>query len=220
MYTDDDGLNGRNPWLGVEVRHLAALTAVAREGSFRGAADSLGYVQSAVSQQVAYLERVVGHKLFERRSGAPPALTSAGELLLGHAEEIVARLGAARADLQASEGLRTESVRLGTLECTTSGVLPAMLTALHQGSPDTDIQVIQGDHSDDLIRLILDDEVDLAFVRGDELPPSVESVRLLSDPIVLVRSAGALPADDDIESLGLIRHRMMSDFEPRLREAG
>src|SRR3954467_96461 len=85
-------------WLGVELRHLAALQAVAREGSFGGAAVALGDSQSAVSQQIAALERIVGERLVERPGGPRPvSLTDAGKLLLGHAEGIVARLQTAPA---------------------------------------------------------------------------------------------------------------------------
>src|SRR2546430_9523073 len=95
-------INEYDQWLGVELRHLAALEAVAEEGSFGRAARRLGYTQSAVSQQIAQLEKVVGAKLVER-PGGPRAvsLTDAGRLLLRHADAIVARLAAAQADMAA-----------------------------------------------------------------------------------------------------------------------
>src|SRR5918995_7225999 len=89
-------------WLGVELRHLAALQAVAEEGSFGRAAQRLGYTQSAVSQQLAMLERIVGERLVERPGGPRPvSLTEAGELLVRHADGIMARLAAAQADVAA-----------------------------------------------------------------------------------------------------------------------
>ena len=83
-------------WLGVELRHFLALEAVAREGSFGRAAKALGYTQSAVSQQIAALERIVGQRLVERPGGPKPvSLTEAGRLLLTHADAIAARVAAA-----------------------------------------------------------------------------------------------------------------------------
>src|SRR3712207_1338653 len=88
-------------WQGVELRHLIALEAVARETSFGKAALSLGYTQSAISQQIATLERLVGEKLVDRPGGPRKvSLTEAGELLLRHAQAIVSRLAAAQADLE------------------------------------------------------------------------------------------------------------------------
>jgi molybdate transport repressor ModE-like protein len=89
----------RDRWLGVELRHLAALSAIAGEGSVRGAADELGYAQSSVSEQLATLEHVVGARLVERSPGTRPlSLTPAGELLVRHADDILARLAVARAE--------------------------------------------------------------------------------------------------------------------------
>ena len=71
----------------LELRHLVALDAVATEGTFARAAERLGYTQSAVSQQIAALERAVGEKVFDR-PGGPRAveLTPFGaELLRGDA---------------------------------------------------------------------------------------------------------------------------------------
>lgn len=73
-------------WLGLDLRHLIALKAIADEGSFGKAAERLGYTQSAVSQQIATLERIVGLRLVERPGGPRPvSMTEAGRTLLRHA---------------------------------------------------------------------------------------------------------------------------------------
>src|SRR5262249_57895493 len=104
-------------WLGVELRHLAALQAVAETGSFGGAGGKLGYTQSAISQQIATLERIVGERLVERPGGPRPVtMTEAGRVLLGHAESIVARLQAAQADLAALSAGQSGSLHVGTFQ--------------------------------------------------------------------------------------------------------
>src|ERR1700751_860154 len=99
-------MNERNGFLGLELRHLAALEAVGRTHSFGRAARELGYTQSAVSQLIAIMERIVGQKLVEPRGAQRPvSLTEAGELLHRPAAGIVAQLDAAEADMAAlSEG--------------------------------------------------------------------------------------------------------------------
>src|ERR1700758_5192319 len=104
-------------WLGVELRHFAALDAVETEGTFARAAERLGYTQSAISQQIATLEKIVGEQLIERPGGPRPVtLTDAGRLLLRHAASIVARLQAAQADLQALRTGEVGRLRVGTFQ--------------------------------------------------------------------------------------------------------
>jgi molybdate transport repressor ModE-like protein len=104
-------------WPGLELRHLLALQAVAREGSFAGAAEALGYTQSAISQQISGLERAVGQRLVERPGGRRRIwLTEAGEALLRHADAIVSHVHAAAADVEALSEGRAGRLRVGTYQ--------------------------------------------------------------------------------------------------------
>src|ERR687896_1360524 len=128
---------GSDGWLGVELRHLAALQAVADEGSFGRAAERLGYTQSAVSQQIAALERIVGQRLVERPGGPKPvSLTEAGRLLLTHADAIAARVAAAQADLTALAEGQAGTLRVGVFQSVGQRILPeVMRRVLRAGAP-------------------------------------------------------------------------------------
>ena len=80
----------------LDLRHLLALDAVATEGTFARAADRLGYTQSAISQQIASLERAVGERVFDR-PGGPRAveLTPFGAELLRGGRDLLGRVGLA-----------------------------------------------------------------------------------------------------------------------------
>jgi len=189
----------REHWFGVELRHLAALSAVAREGSFRRAAEELGYVQSAVSQQVAQLERLVGVRLVERFRGSRDVhLTDAGELLLAHAEEILARLDAARADLTAhTEGGHAGVLRVGAAQRAAAGLLPRIMRRLAQVAPELTVVPVEVGADEDLFALVEQGLVDLAFGDLPLEPGPFESVLILCDPCLLLVPAGSSLADGE-----------------------
>lgn len=95
--------SGLDSWRGVELRHLLAFQAVAAERSFCRAAAVLGYTQSAVSQQIAVLERLIGMRLLLRGRGRGGVrLTAPGEVLLMRTAELLALALQARAELGSS----------------------------------------------------------------------------------------------------------------------
>jgi DNA-binding transcriptional LysR family regulator len=214
----------RDSWLGVELRHLAALSAIERTGSFRGAADELGYVQSAVSQQVARLEEVVGARLILRSRGrARVTLTAAGKALLGHSEAIVARLTAAKADLGALVEGSAGTLRVGTCETAATLVLPPLTAVLAQRHPQLTVSARELVSWQEARDLVAEGELDLAF---DYLPLDAgpfESIELLSSPCLLLVQAGSPltrreepPTLAEIAGLSLIDHPIWR-FSPRLK---
>ncbi len=180
-----------NQWFGVEIRHFAALQAVAAERSFGRAAARLGYTQSAVSQQIATLERVVGEQLVERPGGPRPvSLTEAGALLLRHADSIVARLQAAQADLQALRAGEVGSLRVGTFQSVGARVLPAVMRRFTADWPQIDITLVELE-DDEIAAAIERGEIDVGFVLLPVEDELLDATELLRDPYVLVKPKGS-----------------------------
>ena len=218
-------------WLGVELRHLAALQAVAEERSFGRAAERLGYTQSAVSQQIQALERIVDQRLVERPGGPRRvSLTEAGELLLRHAAGIVARLQAAQADLAAFAEGSAGTLRVGTYQSVGARVLPRLLREFTEAWPSVSVQLTEWSDDGHLLGLVERGELDFSFVMLPVEEGPFEPVELMLDPHVLV-----VPADSDlarrpkppslreVAGMPLIGNRLcrsVHQVETRLRDAG
>jgi DNA-binding transcriptional LysR family regulator len=183
-------MNFRN----VELRHLAALEAVGRTHSFVAAARELGYTQSAISQQVATLERAVGQRLVERPGGPRPvALTEAGTLLLRHADAIVAQLDAAQADMAALAEGAAGPLRVGIFQSVGARILPALLRRFREAWPRVEVRVLEETNAADLLRLLEHGELDLTFADLPLHDGPFEWNEVLRDPYVLV-----VPKDDPL----------------------
>lgn len=199
----------RNEWLGVELRHLAALAAVHRTGSFRGAADELGYVQSAVSQQIARFELIVGTRLVDRTRGhATVSLTPAGELVLGHARAILAHLGAAQAELESLACDGAQTLRVGVFESVAARAVPQILRQLGERTPRLTLEV--RDPNGACANLVELGELDVAFAYLPLPDGPFECLELLSDPCALLvaadspLAAGPAPSLTELARLPLV----------------
>jgi DNA-binding transcriptional LysR family regulator len=206
---------GTDSWLGVELRHFLALEAVAREGSFGKAATALGYTQSAVSQQIATLERIVGHRLIERPGGPKPvSLTEAGGLLLTHAAAIAARVAAAQADLTALDEGQAGTLRLGVFQSVGQRILPEVMRRFFAAWPQVNVSLTESSDDLELLDLVERGDLDLTFADLPLTDGPFESVELLRDPYVLVVPAGspladraAAPTWKEMAELDLIGHK-------------
>jgi DNA-binding transcriptional LysR family regulator len=179
-------------WLGLDLRHLIALKAIADEGSFGKAAERLGYTQSAISQQIATLERIVGLRLVERPGGPRPvSLTEAGRILLRHADAIQARLLAAKADMAALEAGDAGRLRVGTFQSVGARIIPTLLRRFSETHPRVEVVLSESQNEGALLEMIERGELDLTFWTLPVIGGPYETVELLRDPYVLVVPAGS-----------------------------
>lgn len=184
---------------------LLVLITVATAGSFSGAAKRLHLTPSAVSQQVAGLERDVGAQLFERsRQGAH--LTEAGRVLLPHAEAVLNRLHDAKSEIDSLASGERGDITVGSFPTATASFVGMAIAALRRTHPGVRVQLVDGEPADSYRRLRAR-ELDLAVVfdmeswpvsrtyEGEDLgdPDDVVTVDLCSDPFFLL-----VPATHDL----------------------
>jgi DNA-binding transcriptional LysR family regulator len=198
-------------WPSLELRHLLALVAVAETGTFSRAAETLGYTQSAVSQQIGTLERIVGAPLFERPGGRRPVrLTAAGDMLLAHAQAVLARVSSAAADLRVLASGQQGELRVGTLPSIGTKVLPRLLGTFRAERPGIEIVLRESGDTADLIRVVETGDVDVTFIEiGQHDTGPLEIRPLLEDPMVFVAPAAAPEACQRVVSIADIAHLPM-----------
>jgi DNA-binding transcriptional LysR family regulator len=128
----------------LDVKRMRVLREVIARGSFSAAADTLHLSQSAVSQQVAALEKEVGMQLLERTSDGPK-LTSAGETLMGHADAVLARLDEAERELLEIAGLEGGRVRLISFPSASATVVTRAISIFRQRFPSIELELGEGE---------------------------------------------------------------------------
>jgi DNA-binding transcriptional LysR family regulator len=172
----------------LDPRRLRVLREVAARGSFAAAAEALSFTQSAVSQQVAALEREAGTRLVER-GVRPVRLTDPGRALLAHAEAVLARLDEAEQELGEIARLRRGRLRLASFPTAIATLVPRAIALFNQRHPDVDLTVID-DHGQGLIPRLARWDLDLALIYEHEALPEpdveLERTHLLEDPFDLV----------------------------------
>src|SRR5436305_1647490 len=122
----------------LDVRRLRVLKEVAAKGSFSAAAESLAYTQSAVSQQIAALEREAGLQLVER-SARGVHLTDAGRVLVRHTDTVLRGLAEAEAELEAMAGLRGGRLRLVAFPSAGASLMPEAIARFRELHPAVEI---------------------------------------------------------------------------------
>lgn len=176
----------------LDVRRLRVLREVARHGSFTAAAAALSYTPSAVSQQIAALEREAGATLVERGPRGV-TLTGPGHLLAAAADQVLGRLAAAERELQALAGLRAGLLRLGWFATAGATLMPRAIAAFQRRHPAVELDLFQGD-PDECVARLRARELELALVYQFELEPplasDLEQVDLVDDPLNVGLPAG------------------------------
>lgn len=212
----------------LSLRHLQALVAVHEQGSYRRAADHLGYSQAAITQQIAALEKALGMPVFQRHGGPRGvSLTAVGEDALEAARDLLARAGQFEARCAAMRDGTVGRLAIGTFQSVSTRLLPRILADVRSEEPGMRIDIVESDDNDDLIAHLVSGRLDVTFLIGPVVDRRVEMREVCRDPFVAMVSADHDIAGDvdlrDLEGQPLIGHQSClchEIVEDGLRAAG
>ena len=215
----------------VELRNLRAVIAVADAGSFRAAARTLGYTQSAVSHQVATLERNLDADLFTRPGGrGAVALTQAGDVVYRRALRVLGELQTLGADVATLRSGETQTLRVGTFQTATTELLPAALRVLRDHWPDVEVVLSESQANAPTLDALAAGDLDLAFLVNPDPDERIRAIPLLEDPwVILTRRDSEMasvqdPTFDLLDGVDLVawnrRWRSQVELEEAWRRRG
>jgi DNA-binding transcriptional LysR family regulator len=177
----------------LDVRRLRLLRDLARLGTIAAVAEAHAYTPSAVSQQLAALQREAGVPLIERM-GRTVRLTPAGAALTEHTETVLTALEAASAAIAAARTGLHGTIRIGAFPSAVRTLLPATLVALAHEHPGLDLMVSELDPAI-MPELLRDRRLDVALLQSydvlaDRADPAIETTPLLEENVYLATRTG------------------------------
>jgi DNA-binding transcriptional LysR family regulator len=189
-----------------DASRLRVFREVVRRGSLSAAAEALSFTQPAVSRQIAALEREAGAQLLERTPRGI-RLTEPGRILLGHAEAILDRMAAARAQVESVATLAGGRLRIGAFPTANATVVPRAIAAFARAHPDVELSLVEA-LTPEAIGQLRAGAIDVAVVT--HLPdidgPDVDVVDLVDDELLV-----ALPATHPLARKPKLRLRDLRD---------
>ncbi|MFC7618730.1 LysR family transcriptional regulator [Microlunatus sp. GCM10028923] len=199
----------------LDVRHLRILAAVADSGSMTRAAARLSYTASAVSQQMATLERQLGTPLLVRHARGV-RLTEAGQLLCRYAEQVEDQLRRAEQEVRDLVELRTGRLRLGAFVSAASRLIPDAITEFRRRHPEITLSL---DILDPLmaVEAVAARRLDLAVVFDYPPDPVLDFGDLVQEPLLDDPVLVALPPGHERSDADLVSVRELA-AEPWIRD--
>ncbi len=173
----------------VNITHLRALCEVVREGSFAAAGRRLGYTASAISQQIAGLERAAGAVLFEREAHGIRA-TTAARYVAAQGEELLMRLDDFDSLLTGLADGAHGRLRLGSFPTANRTIIPQVVASAMAANPAADLELDEG-NTGHLVTGVVEGHVDIAVVHvyalvPERWPPGLTSIELMTEDLLLV----------------------------------
>ncbi|BFM39165.1 LysR family transcriptional regulator [Synechocystis sp. LKSZ1] len=166
---------------------LRILKAIAAEGSFKRAADTLYVSQPAVSLQVQNLEKQLNVPLFDR-GGRKAQLTEAGYLLLNYGEKILTLCQETCRAIEDLQNLQGGTLIVGASQTTGTYLLPRMIGLFRQKYPDVSVQ-LQVHSTRRTSWGVANGQVDLAIIGGEvpsELQDTLQVIPYAEDELALI----------------------------------
>ena len=163
-------------------QHLRTLQVVCRTGSFAVAARELGYTSSAVSQQIAALERESGLVLFERQAhGVRP--TAVAHRLVELSRPVLAALEELDHQVQRLATGAIGRIRLGSFPTASVRIVPSVLSSFADEHPGAEVSLVE-DESDDLVERLVDGQLDVALLYEYGLCPKQWPAGVVTRPLL------------------------------------